>query len=174
MTVLVLVGLPGVGKTTVGKSLAQYFGAVHLDTDTALTLKTGVSVSAIFEFEGESGFRDRETHLLRELLEESAFDSDGLLVMSTGGGIVKRAENRDLLSLADHVVYLHASPLVLVDRLKHDKKRPLIRQASDIQATIRALYDERDPLYRDVATYVLECGHGKIQKTLNALKKLLS
>ncbi|WP_188150030.1 shikimate kinase AroK [Teredinibacter waterburyi] len=143
-----LVGPMGAGKSTIGKLLAQRLGLEFLDTDHVIEARTGADIPWIFDVEGESGFRDRETLVLRDLadLQEA--------VIATGGGIVTRPENCDILRDAKHVIYLTAGIDQLVERTYKDKKRPLL-QVEDPKARIVELFNARDPLYRDVATTVL-------------------
>jgi shikimate kinase len=145
--VVCLVGLPSSGKTTVGSSLARLLNAPFRDTDQWIELQTSSSVGEIFESAGEAAFRDLETKALSHLSQESC-------ILATGGGIVLRAENRLILGEASVVVYLQASPEDLLNRLRNDRRRPLL-QGVDRLAKLKELHRERDPLYRDVATHVL-------------------
>jgi len=138
----------GAGKSTVGRLLAQRLDFSFYDTDHVIEERTGADIAWIFDVEGESGFRDRETAVLRELAESEA------AVIATGGGIVMREANRKLLKQKRGVVYLTANIDQLVDRTWKDKKRPLL-QVEDPKAKIVELYRLRDPLYREVAQHVL-------------------
>jgi len=139
-----LVGPMGSGKTTIGRQLAQELGLVFHDCDQELEKATGASVSLIFDVEGEAGFRERETRLLRELAGRR-----GVLV-ATGGGVVTREENRRLLRSSGLVVWLKATVEQQLVRLGHDKSRPLL-QTPDRRARLKRLAAERDPLYGQVA-----------------------
>lgn len=143
-----LVGPMGAGKSTIGRMLAQRLSAAFLDTDQVIESRTGADIPWIFDVEGEAGFRDRETNVLKDLTH--AEDA----IIATGGGIVVRAENRELLKSSGTVVYLTASIEQLVNRTYKDKKRPLL-QVDDPRSKIVELFNTRDPLYRDVADYVL-------------------
>jgi shikimate kinase len=173
---VVLVGLPGSGKTTLAKQIADRLSLCIFDTDALLVEKTGVSVSAIFEFEGETGFRNRETRLLTDLLAAQTIkthDCDGCAVVATGGGVVIRPENRVLLKKLGRVVYLHTQPELIISRLVQDKNRPLVRAASrtnNLSDFIKTMYAIRDPLYREVADDVIECLGGPLSE---ALKKII-
>ncbi len=101
--------------------------------------------------EGESGFRDREQSLLQELLTS---DLDKM-VLSTGGGVIERPENRALLKTVGNVVYLNAKLDQLVARTSKDKKRPLLNVANPAQR-VKELFQRRDPLYREVADLVID------------------
>lgn len=146
-----LVGMMGSGKTTVGRALAQRLKLPFVDTDRILVERTGVPVATIFEIEGESGFRRRESTVLAELA--SGDDQ----VIATGGGAVLAAENRAVLRAGGTVVYLRARLDHLWERTRHDASRPLLATA-DPRATLAALLEARDPLYREVAHVVVDTG----------------
>lgn len=152
---VIIVGMMGAGKTTVGKALARRLGKTFVDSDEALVSKTGVPIATIFDIEGEDGFRDRETILLAELLSEQN------IVLSTGGGAVIRPENRRLLKEHGVVVYLHALADDLWRRTRHDRNRPLLRGPNPL-GTIRKLVAERDALYRETAHIVVETGRQRV------------
>ena len=115
-----LVGLMGAGKSTVGRILARRLSKRFVDTDHEIEKRNGVTIPVIFEIEGEEGFRRREQELLADLAQEQG------LVLSTGGGIVLKSENREVLRNHGFVVYLNARPELLADRTKHDRSRPLL------------------------------------------------
>ncbi len=139
-----LVGMPGSGKSTIGKRLAARLGRPFIDADRELEERCGVTVATMFEIEGETGFRDRETRLLEELSLR-----DGLIV-ATGGGIVLRECNRELLKGRPRVIYLQATVAELWSRLRHDRKRPLL-QGEDPRRRIEQMHRDRVPLYEEVA-----------------------
>jgi len=146
-----LVGMMGAGKSTVGKALARRLGREFLDCDREIVERTGVPIATIFEIEGEEGFRRRETAVLAEL----ALRRDA--VVATGGGAVLCEENRKLMRESGTVVYLHASIDHLHERTRRDVARPLLA-TGDRRATLAALLETRDPLYREVAHIVVESG----------------
>lgn len=146
---VVLIGLMGAGKTTIGAALAKRMGREFVDLDHALESKTGVSIATIFEVEGEAHFRDRETSTLRDLAHLRN------VVLSTGGGAVLREENRVLLRAMGQVIYLHAPPEVSYQRLRRARDRPLLK-TEDPLARLRELYRARDPLYRETAHFVVD------------------
>jgi shikimate kinase len=117
---IVLVGMPGSGKTTVGRDLAKRLGLRFVDTDHEIEARTGVKIPTIFEIEGEDGFRKRETQTLDDLTRESN------MVLATGGGAVIRPENRALLP-SGVVVFLSVPPHILWERTRHDRSRPLLQ-----------------------------------------------
>src|SRR5262245_43365429 len=146
-----LVGLMGAGKTSVGKLLAKRLGKAFCDCDQEIERSTGVKIPVIFEIEGESGFRSRESRILAELVRRSD------TVLATGGGAVLSAENRALLSDNGVVVYLRAAAPDLWNRTRHDKNRPLLRTVEPL-ARLEQLFSERDPLYRSVADIIVDSG----------------
>jgi len=145
---IVLVGPMGAGKTTVGQLLSKKLRLPFKDTDAEIESRTGADIPWIFDVEGEAGFRDRETQVLKDLL------SDNFGVIATGGGIVMRDENRALLKSVD-VIYLKASLDEQLRRTANDRKRPLL-QTEDPKSVLQRLMTLRDPLYREVATRVIE------------------
>lgn len=157
---LALIGLPGCGKTTVGRQLARRLGLPFRDSDHAIEERIGCTIREFFEREGEPAFRDIEEEVIRELSEGEA------AVLATGGGAVLRAANRERLHQTAHVVYLRSTPDELFRRLRHDAQRPLL-QVKDPLARLRALYEERDPLYRETAHFVIETGRPSVATLVN-------
>ncbi len=145
---LIFVGPMGVGKSTIGKLVANGLGLPFCDSDRVIEDRTGADIPWIFDVEGEEGFRQRESAVLVDLLAEES------MVVATGGGIVIRPENRKLLQTNGFVVYLTANVDQLVERTHKDKKRPLL-QVDDPEAKIRELIRVRDPLYREVADLIV-------------------
>lgn len=145
-----LVGPMGAGKTTIGKLLAKHLGRQFVDCDWHIMQQTGADIPWIFEKEGESGFRDRETRALAELTVLPD------IVLATGGGAVERLENRELLKNG-LVIYLDASVDTQLARTKKDKNRPLL-QSDNPRAVLELLYERRNPLYREVADVIMPTG----------------
>ena len=157
----VLIGLPGSGKSTVGRLLARRLVLPFLDSDHIIEQRLGCSIREYFSREGEERFRDLEQATIHELVQES-----GAAVLSTGGGAILRAANRECLKATERVVYLHALPGDIFRRLRHDQTRPLL-QVADPAARFRTLYAERDPLYREVAQFVIETGRPSVASLVN-------
>ncbi len=141
----------GAGKTTIGKILASSSSRSFKDTDQIIEERTGADIPWIFDVEGEEGFRDREQSLLHELLSGEF----GETVLATGGGVVERLANRELLKATGNVVYLNANLDQLIARTSKDKKRPLLNVENPTQR-VKDLFHRRDPLYREVADIIID------------------
>jgi len=160
--VIALIGLPGSGKTTIGRLLARRLGFAFIDTDHRIEEVLGCSIRAYFEAQGEEAFRDVESRVLEELTGGDA------CVLSTGGGIVLRPQNRARLHSTCHVVYLKSLPEELIHRLRGDSKRPLL-QVDDPLARLRSLYEQRAPLYQETAHTTLETARRKVHSLVALL-----
>lgn len=157
-----LIGLPGSGKSTVGRQLARRIGIAFVDSDYLIEGRLGCSIREYFEREGEERFRDVESAILDEITK------DGACVLSTGGGAVLRPENRSVLHDRGHVIYLRSSPEEVFRRLRHDRNRPLLQVADPLQR-LRDLYAVRDPLYRETAHFVIETGRPSVATLVNMI-----
>ncbi|HTF95911.1 MAG TPA: shikimate kinase AroK [Cellvibrio sp.] len=143
-----LVGPMGAGKSTIGRLLSSELAFNFRDSDRVIEERTGADIPWIFDMEGEEGFRERETAVLQELVKEAN------TVVATGGGIVLREQNRQLMKAAGFVCYLTASIDQLVERTARDKKRPLL-QVENPRQKIIDLLTLRDPLYQVAADFVV-------------------
>ncbi|VWD39937.1 shikimate kinase [Burkholderia lata] len=150
----------GAGKTTVGRAVARRLDRTFFDSDHEVEARTGARIPVIFEMEGEAGFRDRESQVIAELSQREN------IVLATGGGAVLRPENRDCLKNGGIVVYLRANPHDLWLRTRKDKNRPLL-QTEDPKGRLEALYEVRDPLYRECADFVIETGRPSVNGLVN-------
>ncbi len=162
MVKIALVGLPGCGKTTVGRQLARRLSVPFVDIDASIESRIGSSIRSFFEREGEERFRDVEAAAIDEL----TVADEG--IFSTGGGSVLRSENRAHLHNRCQVVYLHSAPDDVYRRLRHDTQRPLL-QVADPLARLRDLYAVRDPLYRETAHFVIETGRPSVPTLANMI-----
>ncbi|HXD39747.1 MAG TPA: shikimate kinase [Ramlibacter sp.] len=157
---VILVGLPGSGKSTVGRQLGRRLGLPFNDSDHVIEQRIGCSIRDYFEREGEAAFRDVEESVIRELTQGPS------CVLASGGGAVLRPANRQCLRDAGHVIYLRSSPEEVFRRLRHDRNRPLL-QVTDPLGRLRSLYEERDPLYRETAHFVIETGRPSVSRLVN-------
>lgn len=148
---LFLIGMMGAGKSTIGRLLARRLKRPFYDSDHEVERRCGVAIAIVFDIEGEAGFRARESQVVDEL---SALKG---VVVATGGGAVLDPENRRRLAARGTVVYLHALPAELYQRVRHDRKRPLLA-TPDPRRTLGQLYAQRDPLYREIADCVVDTG----------------
>ncbi len=151
-----LVGMMGAGKTTAGRMLARRLKRAFLDSDHEIERRCGVKVPVIFEIEGEAGFRQREAAVIAELTARED------VVLATGGGAVLAEANRRHLAARGTVIYLHAPPPALYERVRQDRNRPLLA-TGDPLARLHELYAVRDPLYREIADIVVDTGRQSAQ-----------
>jgi shikimate kinase len=157
-----LIGLMGVGKTTIGRKLAEKLGKTFLDCDREIEERTGVTIELIFEIEGEEGFRRRESAVLDELTARSN------VVIATGGGAVLGPENREWLKERGTVVYLNAPVKILAGRTQADRKRPLL-QTEDRLARLTELLREREPFYLEIADVIINTDDLPMRKVVDSI-----
>jgi shikimate kinase len=143
-----LIGPMGAGKTSVGRYLAKHLDKEFYDSDQEIEKSMGVSLTWIYDIEGLSGVRQRETKIIDEL---SALSN---VVISTGGGCVETPEVREYLSQRGTVVYMEVSLETQLNRLKRDKKRPLL-QGDNPQEVLIRLWEEREPYYENIADFTV-------------------
>jgi shikimate kinase len=143
---IILIGLMAVGKSTIGRLLADALGMQFYDADQVVEERAGAPISWIFDVEGESGFRDREQQVLDDLTREEG------IVLATGGGAVLRPENRAVLAERGIVIHLDSPLERLLERTRKDRKRPLLKQGNPREILTR-LAAERGPLYAEIADY---------------------
>jgi len=147
---IILTGYMGSGKTTIGKNVAKIKEYLFVDTDEMIASQQHRSISEIFAVDGEQAFRDMETALLRRMVD----DKIEHMVLSTGGGMPLRAENRQLLSELGIVIYLKASPETIYSRIKGNTARPLL-QCENPMKRIEEMIAERGPLYEEGAGMII-------------------
>lgn len=158
-----LIGPMGAGKTTIGRQLARKLGMSFLDSDHVIEERTGADIALIFEKEGEDGFRKREQAVIAELSQE------GNLVLATGGGAVLSAENRSALAQGGFVVYLHSDLNSLVERTSKDRSRPLLQSTQDPRSVLSSILQQREPLYRDTADFIVDTSNTSIRNVIQAI-----
>ena len=159
-----LIGLMGVGKTTIGKWMARQLGYSFFDTDLEIRKQTGADIPWIFEIEGEQGFRQREHAMLEQL------SSQQNAIIATGGGIVLDESNRQLLSSDGICIYLHAPVDLLVERTRFSKSRPLL-EGVNRREKFELLMKQRDHLYKKSAHLVIRTRRGSPKRMASKLIK---
>jgi shikimate kinase len=159
---IIFVGLPGSGKTTIGRQLARRLDLPFVDSDHVIEHQLGCSIREFFAREGEDIFRDVE----QQVLDDLSRNHQG--VIATGGGAVLREANRRHLHERGQVVYLRSTPDDVFRRVRHDRARPLL-QVDDPLARLKALFDARDPLYREAAHFVIETGRPSVATLVNMI-----
>lgn len=164
---IVLVGMMGAGKTTVGRMLARQLGKTFIDCDEEIQKRTGVKISHIFDVEGEEGFRLRESSVIQDLTK---LDN---IVLATGGGAVLKSDNRDELKKNGVVIYLKSGVHDLWQRTRHDHNRPLLQTANP-RAKLQELFEQRDSLYAEVADHIVHTGKQSVQTLIARLIKKLN
>ncbi|HLX14582.1 MAG TPA: shikimate kinase [Bradyrhizobium sp.] len=154
---VVLVGMMGAGKSTIGRRLAARLGLPFLDADGEIEAAAGMSIPDIFEIRGEPDFRDGEARVIARLLDS------GPAVLATGGGAFMRQETRDRIRDKAVSIWLKADTDIIMRRVKRRSDRPLL-QTPDPEATVDRLIGERDPVYRqaDLTVWSRDVPHEKI------------
>jgi shikimate kinase len=160
---IILIGFMGAGKTTIGKILAREKNLTFLDTDERIASEQGISIPEIFSSCGEAYFRDLETDLLRRMLEDTK-DT----VISVGGGMPVREENRALLRKLGCVIYLSATKETILGRVKNDGSRPMLN-GEDMEAKVSSLMKARESLYRQTAHLDIHTDHRNVRQVLQII-----
>ena len=160
---IILVGPMGSGKTTIGKRLSESLGLKFFDSDIEIINNTGVSIDHIFDVEGEKGFRLRESEILKKLC------SVPHIVIATGGGAVLLEANRELIKSSGQVVYLLSSVDQILRRTAKSKSRPLLEKSNNRRKTITDIIDNRDLLYKDVASLIVNTNGKKLNEVIDEI-----
>src|SRR5271169_595415 len=166
---VVLVGMMGAGKSTIGRRLAARLGLPFLDADGEIEAAAGMSIPDIFESRGEPDFRDGEARVIARLLDS------GPAVLATGGGALMRQETRDRIRDKAVSIWLKADAEIIMRRVKRRSDRPLL-QTADPEVTVDRLISEREPVYRqaDLTVWSRDVPHEKIvDECIEALHHLL-
>ncbi|MDH5433638.1 MAG: shikimate kinase AroK [Gammaproteobacteria bacterium] len=158
-----LVGPMGAGKTTIGKQLAQMLHLEFIDSDLEIEARTGAPIDWIFDIEGEAGFRKREKEIIAELTQKQG------IVLATGGGAIEDAESRNFLAGRGIVVYLETSIEQQLERTRRDKRRPLLQESDDPEATLIDLHNNRDQLYREIADIMVATNENSIKSVASKI-----
>lgn len=162
---VILIGFMGSGKTTVGLRLSYRLRRPVIDTDKEIEREEQRTISDIFAADGEAYFRDKETACLRKLIGSANHQ-----IISVGGGLPIREENRALLHELGQVFYLQAKGETIYERVKDDTTRPLL-QGGDPLAKIQALLNERDPYYQAAADVVIAVDGKSFEQILNEIEE---
>ena len=163
---LFIIGPMASGKSLLGRKLSEYLDLPHVDMDKEIELRAGAEISWIFEKEGEEGFRNRESAVLKESSELESF------IISTGGGAILRNENRELMRSRGKVIYLEAPIEIQLSRTLNDKTRPLIENV-DKKEVFSVLSKERTPIYEELSDIKVPFKDRSKDELLNTVLKLL-
>lgn len=161
-----LIGGMGAGKTTIGRKLAETLQYDFYDIDKEIEQITGVDIPWIFELEGESGFRQREHLMLKQLATKQH------IILATGGGSILDPRNRELLMSRGLVIYLKTTVEHQINRLTHDKRRPLL-QVKNRHEVLTDIMTQREQLYRSTADHIIETGAKPITKVISDILELI-
>ncbi|TDO12497.1 MULTISPECIES: shikimate kinase AroK [Halomonas] len=164
---LILIGPMGAGKSTIGRLLAAELSREFYDSDHQIQARCGADIPWIFDVEGEAGFRDRETQMIRELTRHEG------VVIATGGGAVLREENRRLLRESGSVIYLLTTVEQQLRRTAKDRNRPLL-QRGDREQLLREMFALRDPLYRATADVVVRTDRRGPRAVINEIVRRIT
>ena len=160
---MILIGFMGAGKTSVGEELAGRFGKTLIDTDRMIEERAGMSISDIFAVQGEEAFRRLETEVLEQLISEASGE-----MISVGGGLPLREENRKLLKKLGTVIYLRVRPETVLARLKGDTTRPLL-QGDDVEEKVNSLLSKRGPIYEIAADRIISVDGRSVEQIADAI-----
>jgi len=163
---IALIGLSGVGKTTLGEKLARHFEVPFMDSDVQIEVKSGRVIKDIFAQEGESTFRKMETEIIAESLTKPPH------ILSLGGGAFIQGKNRHMLRGQALSIWLKASPEVLMTRLEGQMAHRPLFAGKDPKVVLAAQISDRYPIYEE-ADLVLECATEPEDATLNRLILLI-
>ena len=162
---LIIIGPMASGKSVVGRKLSKKLGLQFFDTDEEIEMSSVASISWIFDVEGETKFREREYQVLNKIIHENKY------VISTGGGIILKAENTELLKKGT-VIYLETSIQSQLERTMNDKNRPLLQNTLDKESTLRDLAKKRNPIYENLADITINETEDSNQTVNFLLEKL--
>lgn len=164
MNNIILIGMPGCGKTSFGKELSEDQGLNFIDLDEYLVEKNGMTIEEMFE-NGEEFFRDRESEAVKDMVSVKN------TIIATGGGVVKRKKNIDILKSCGYLVFIHRKPEKIIESVD-TSTRPLLKDGKE---KIYSLYNERYDLYKEYADVTLDNNGTKedvIKKLMEILKDL--
>lgn len=161
---IILIGLMGAGKTTIGKELSNKLNLRFIDMDDEIEKQSEMSIVDIFEKYGENRFREIES----KLLEKAVLEDD--IIISTGGGIIKIDDNRKLLKKQDNVVFLNGSIDTLVNNVSNEiYKRPLLKDSTDLYIKIEELLKERYEKYEESSNIIIDINNKNINEVVSQI-----
>lgn len=161
---IILIGLMGAGKTTIGKELSNKLNLRFIDMDDEIEKQSEMSIVDIFEKYGENRFREIES----KLLEKAVLEDD--IIISTGGGIIKIDDNRKLLKKQDNVVFLNGSIDTLVNNVSNEiYKRPLLKDSTDLYIKIEELLKERYEKYKESSNIIIDINNKNINEVVSQI-----
>ena len=163
---LILIGPMGAGKTTLGKILAKHYSLEFSDCDRVIEEQAGAPIPLIFEYEGEKGFRQRETAVLKQLCEKN----DQLI--ATGGGAVLSPENQKIMRSQGIIIFLNASVETQYNRTRKDSNRPLL-QTENPKQRLHYLYRERLPIYQSLADIIVDANRSNTRVVIEDIQRQL-
>ncbi len=161
---IILVGFMGCGKSTVGREIGLQLNYPLVDTDSLIVENTGMTVAKIFAKHGEAYFRDLETDLLKQILAKATNNQ----IISTGGGLPLREENRAMLKRLGYVVWLKVGVKTVMERTGKSKHRPLLNEANP-RETVERMLAERDPIYTKAADIAINTDDLDICETVHGI-----
>ncbi|MDF1617021.1 shikimate kinase [Petrocella sp. FN5] len=164
---IVLIGFMGCGKTSVTKELAKRLNLNYIDMDEKIEKAEGKTVSEIFKDHGEAYFRDLETTFLSKLENQKS------KIISTGGGIILRDENIEMVKKIGIVVFLQADVAHILKNIKDDHKRPLLQDEEDIEKKITTMLELREPLYLRTANVIIQTSGKPIKNIVDEILEIL-
>ena len=160
---IVIVGLMGVGKSTVGKELSERINSKFYDTDKEIEKETEKSITEIFELSGEKYFRKKEVEILSKVIKEKA-------IIATGGGIIENNQNYELLNSHKYVIFLDASVNTILEHLSNDKQnRPLLSKSNNIESTIKHLMNKRVYKYKEVSDIIINVDNKDVDEVVSEI-----
>ncbi|RLQ98249.1 shikimate kinase [Falsibacillus albus] len=162
---LYFIGYMGAGKTTVGKEMAELNGLALVDLDHAIEMEQEKSIKEIFHEDGQDYFRELETAALRKFSVQNG-------IVTTGGGVILKEENRELMKKTGEVIYLRCRPETLYMRLKYDETRPLIQDKS--QEEFISMFRQRERLYEEAATLIIDTDGMGVEEIVQTIQDRLN
>lgn len=163
---IILIGMRGAGKTTVANILANKLNIKTIDMDSEIAKQNKMSIKEIIEKYGIECFRNLETEYLK------SFPQSEEVILSTGGGVILKEENRDLLKKIGKIFYLYTLPKTSHKRIGDDKKRPILTKVSNMLADLENLFSQRKEIYESVADYIIDTEKLNASEVTNAILEI--